>query len=227
MENNGLADNFTNTSTPVASAPAYLKIPANIFSILFHPLFIPAYITAYLLYLHPYAFAGIPQERKIFTLIPVIFNTFFLPAFSVFIMKQLGFVSSIRLQTQRDRVIPYITSMIFYFWIWYVARNTPDMPKELVAFLLATFLITIAGLMSNIYFKVSMHTMAAGALLVFFIWYAFASSVPVNTYLAAAILITGLVATSRLIAGAHTSFEIYAGLFIGAACQLISIFIAG
>ncbi|MFM2363547.1 MAG: hypothetical protein RLZZ316_2449 [Bacteroidota bacterium] len=226
MENIGLVNAPTNPAA-AAQSPFYLKIPAYIFSIIFHPLFIPAYVTAYLLYLHPYAFAGIPHNRKIFTLIPVVFNTVFLPAFSVFIMKQLGFVSSISLQTQRDRVIPYITSMIFYFWIWYVARNTPDMPKELVAFLLATFLITVAGLMSNIYFKVSMHTMAAGALLLFFIWYAFASSIPINIYLALAILITGLVATSRLLVAAHTSFEIYAGLFIGAACQLIAILIAG
>lgn len=221
--------NVTTTGQPVEPDATdhhlIIKFFAHIISVLFHPLFIPAYVTAFLLYLHPYTFAGIAENKKIFTLLPVVFNTVFLPAFSVFIMKQLGFISSITLKTQRDRIIPYITSMIFYFWIWYVSRNTPDMPVQLVAFLLAAFLISIAGLMSNIYLKISMHTMAMGALLVFFTWFALNTSVNINSYLAIVMLATGLVCSARMVVSTHTPFEIYAGLAVGGLCQLAAIFI--
>ncbi len=206
--------------------PAPVRLFGHIVSFFFHPLFIPSYITAFLVYADPYAFAGLPDKGKIFKVVSVIFSTAFLPFFSVALMKQLGFIKSIFLRSQKDRIIPYITCMVFYFWIWYVSKNLHDHPS-LVAMLLAVFLSCIVGMMANIYYKISMHGIAAGALFVFFIWLAFNSTMPFGTYLSIAIFITGLVCTARFIVSDHNAFEIYSGLLAGALCQLVAIGIAG
>jgi hypothetical protein len=206
--------------------PVPVRVFGHIVSFIFHPLFIPSYITAFILYADPYAFAAMSEKAKIFKLISVVFSTAFLPLFSVALMKQLGFVSSIMLRTQRDRIIPYIVSMIFYFWAWYVSKNLHDSPA-LTAMLLAVFLSCIAGMMANIYYKISMHGIAVGALFILFIWMAFNGTVAFGSWLAVATLITGLVCTARLIVSDHTGFEIYSGVLAGAICQLVAIGIAG
>jgi hypothetical protein len=195
-------------------------------SVVFHPLFIPAYIAAFLLFADPYAFAGYPARLKVFRLLSVVFATTFLPAFSIFLLKQLGFIKSVLLRTQRDRIIPYIICMIYYFWAWYVSRNLHE-STELVAMLLATFIASIAGLMANIYFKISMHGLAAGVMVTFFIWLAFSDIAATGGYMPAAVFIAGLVCTARFLVSDHNAWEVYAGLLAGVLCQLAAIGIAG
>jgi hypothetical protein len=205
--------------------PKAIRIAAHIVSFVFHPLFIPTYIAAYVVFLEPYAFADSTMKGKIFVVASIFLNTALFPAFSVFLMRQLRFIDSIFLRTQRDRIIPYITSMIFYFWAWYVARNN-HYDSALVAMLLGTFLSCIAGTMANIYFKISMHGLAVGALMVFFTWLTFISPVPMGVYLAVATFVTGLVCTARFIVSDHSPFEMYAALVAGAACQGVAILFA-
>ncbi len=205
------------------SAP--VRFFGHLISFVFHPLFIPSYIAAFLLYGDPYAFAGMTEKAKIFKLASVVFSTAFLPLFSVALMKQLGFIKSIFLREQKDRIIPYIVCMIFYFWAWYVSKNLHDHPA-FTAMLLAVFLSCIAGMMANIYFKISMHAIAVGALLLLFLWMAFSGSLATTVYLSVAIFTTGLVCTARFIVSDHNSFEIYSGLLVGALCQLVAIAIA-
>lgn len=205
---------------------SFLRLLAQFFSVLFHPLFLPTYVMAFMLYIHPFAFAGLVEKFKIFKLISVFFSTAFLPAFSVFLMRRLGFIESIMLRTQKDRIIPFVTSMIFFFWIWYVSKNQPENPPAITAFLLATFIANIAALMANIYFKISMHAIAVGALFIFFLWLSFISSFSLTFYLSVATIITGLVCTSRFIVSDHSTVEIYSGLLVGMVCQMAAIGIA-
>jgi hypothetical protein len=225
---NGETANFptVNVIRDKNNQPAVLRFFAQLVSFLFHPLFIPTYIAAYLLYEHPYAAAGLGEKLKLFRFFSVVFITAFLPAFSIFLMKQLGFIQSIFLHTQKDRIIPYIVSMVFYWWSWHVAKNLHYDPA-FIAMFLATFIGCIAGMMANIYFKISMHGIAVGALFVFFVWLAFSGTVTIGSYLALATIIAGLVCTARFIASDHNPVEVYAGLFTGMICQLIAIGIAG
>jgi hypothetical protein len=205
---------------------SFLRLLAQFISVLFHPLFLPTYVMAFMLYIHPFAFAGLVEKFKIFKLISVFFSSAFLPAFSVFLMRRLGFIESMMLRTQKDRIIPYVTSMIFFFWIWYVSKNQPENPPALTAFLLATFIANIAALMANIYFKISMHAIAVGALFVFFFWLSFTSAFSLTFYLSIATIVTGVVCTSRFIVSDHSTVEIYSGLLVGMVCQAAAIGIA-
>ncbi len=194
----------------------------NLVSFIFHPLFIPFYITCFLVFVHPFAFPGMDQKVKVFRVISVFMLTAFFPAFTVFLLRRLQFIRSIYLRTQKDRIIPYVASMFFYFWIFYVSKNLTDSSPLFVMLLLAVFISSIVSLMANIYFKISMHGIAMGVMLTFFVLVALRGDVAMGAVLALVAITAGLVCTARLLVSDHYPFEVYAGFLLGIVSQLLA-----
>jgi len=201
--------------------PLVIKLPAHFFSYVFHPLFIPLYVIAFLIFVHPSYFAGFTSNEKYRLLFSTALNTVLFPAFAVLLMKGLGFIKSIFLKTQQDRIGPYLSSMIFYFWTaWVFFKSSPQLSLVFPSFMTGVFLTTVVGLLSNIYFKVSMHAMGMGGAMGLFIIILMYNSMLMTWPLGIVILLTGIVCSSRLIVSDHTPKEIYLGLFFGFLCQL-------
>ena len=105
-----------------------VNILAHFFSYVLHPLFIPLYAISFLVFLHPSCFAGFAPYEKYRVLLTTALNTIFFPAFAVLLMKGLGFIKSVFLRTQQDRIGPYLSSMIFYFNIaWTFFKMDPQL----------------------------------------------------------------------------------------------------
>ncbi|MHA4843072.1 hypothetical protein ACX0G7_02855 [Flavitalea antarctica] len=220
--NGSLAQELPRVGPIGGHQPLPLRLFGHVVSYLFHPLFIPLYVTAFLLYIEPYAFAGLDPRQKLFKLIFVFFNTTFLPGFAVFLMYRLKLIKSMYLQTQRERIIPYAVAMVFYFWAWYVSKNQNENPEIFKVFLFGTFLAVCATWMLNINSKVSMHSTAMGGLMCFALLLSFTTQDPSGLYLAVAIFISGLVCTARFLVSDHSRSEIYLGLLSGIVCQLVA-----
>ena len=209
----------------IEQRPLVIKNPlirffAQFFSYLFHPLFITSYVIFFLIFVHPLAFAGFDFRDRAFRFIAIFFTTVFLPLFSVLIAWQLRLgIDSIHLRTQKERIIPYVMVMIFYWWAWHVYDNLPDIPPVAIHFLFGAFLSICVAWFCNIYFKISMHAVAMGGLIMFFCLFSFSDNFTSGIYLSLAIFIAGLVCTSRLILSEHNGFEIYSGLFVGILTQ--------
>lgn len=144
------------------------------------------------------------------------------PLVTVLLSKALGFVESIYLRTQKDRIIPYVACGVYYFWMWYVLRNQQQVPRLLVMLALAVFLASSLGLILNSFIKISMHAMALGVMVAFLLVLAFRTDINFGFYIALALLITGLVSTARLINSDHHPVEVYLGLFVGVLAELIA-----
>ncbi|MEP7237966.1 MAG: hypothetical protein ABI685_08880 [Ferruginibacter sp.] len=193
---------------------------AHCFSVVFHPLFIPFYVVAFLVYWHPSYFSGFSFYGKFEILRSVAVNTVLFPAFALLVMKGLGFVKSFLLHTQQDRIGPYLANMIFYFWMARVFFNyRPELTPVLATFMTGVFLTTAVALIANIFYKISMHAIGCGGMLGIFIIIMNSNSMLMTWPLSIALLITGLVCTSRLIVSNHTQKEIYMGLLVGLVCQ--------
>lgn len=212
-------------STPHSSW--LVRALANIVSILFHPLFIPTYICFFLVYVHPFAFAGASDLYKKIKLASIFTSTAFFPAFTVFMLRRLDFVSSIHLRTQKDRIIPIVASMVFYFWIFYVTKNQGGNPSELIQMLCATFVSTIIALTANNFMKISLHAIAMGVLVGFFVHLAWVSFIPMGLPMMVAILVAGLVGSARLALGEHTAKELVTGFVTGLVSMAISVWVVG
>ena len=205
--------------TPVQ--PGIVRFFAHLFSYVFHPLFIPLYITYFLAYIHPGYFVGFSDSGKSRLLLLVGLNAVAFPLITVLLLKGLGFIQSIFLRTQRDRIIPYIASMTFYFWAQYVLREQPAVPRILVAFMFGVFISSSMALIANIYNKISMHAIGMGGMIGLFLVIMQQDTMLMTWPLSLVILIGGIVCTSRMIVSDHRPKEIYSGLFVGLFCQFI------
>lgn len=201
----------------------FLRSFAYFFSVVFHPLFIPLYVVMFLIYCHPSYFTGVNSYTKMQLLLATFLNTVFFPAFAILIMKGLGFIKSVFLHTMQDRIGPYLSSMIFYFWMARVFfKFEPQLPLILASFMTAVFLTTAFALIANIFYKISMHAIGCGGIIGIFIIVMNSNTMLMTWPLSIAFLITGLVCTSRLLISDHTPKEIYMGLLVGLLCQFVA-----
>ncbi len=200
----------------------FLLIAAKVISYVFHPLFIPGYVFLFLTYWFPYEFAGLTEFQMKLKTFSIFWMTAFFPAFAVFLLWKLKLgVNNVFLRTQKERIIPFFITMFFYWWMFYLSKNMTDQPEVLKFFFCGMFISTAIGVVINNFIKISLHAMGVGgmlaALILFSLYYQTSLAIPISIGL----LITGIVCTSRFIAGSHTNTEMYIGLCTGAACQVI------
>ena len=205
--------------------PWPLKLAARLLSYVFHPLFIPVYVSAYLIYVYPYSFAALQPEQKGLRFISLFIITCFFPAVTVFLLWRLKFAESIMLRTQKERIIPYVACIIYYWWAFYVSRTLPGSPGILTYFLLGLFLSVSVALMANNYFKISMHGLGVGGAVAYFILLSSVSTEHIGQALALVTVLGGMVCTARLIISDHHPMEVYSGIFVGALCQLVGFWV--
>jgi hypothetical protein len=172
--------------------------------------------------LFPFEFAGITPWQLKMRLFGVFWLTAFFPAFAVFLLWRLKFSESIFLRTQKERIIPYIITMFFYWWMHYLSRNFTDQPAVLKFFYTGIFMATSAGLILNNYYKISLHGIGMGGASVSIILFAFYYHQPLGIVISAVLLGTGVVATSRLLVSDHSQKEVYMGLLVGGLCQAVA-----
>jgi hypothetical protein len=201
-----------------------IRFAARVVSVLFHPLFIPVYISAFVLYYTPIFPGFAPEDKGLLILRFLVMYSLF-PLVTILLAKGLGFIESIYLRNRKDRIIPYVACGLYYFWMWYVLRNQPEFPREMVTLALGIFLASSGGLVLNSYLKVSMHGLSMGVMITFMYLLALAVDANFGYYLSVATLITGLVCTARMINSDHTPAEVYVGLGIGILAQLIAYWI--
>lgn len=200
-----------------------IRVIANILSYVFHPLFIPVYIIWYLNVAHPTFFAGFPKMLKMITIVRFFLIYSFFPLVTVLLAKGLGFLDSILLKTQKERIIPYIACQIYFFFNAYVLRHQPEFPQEIIHLSIAIFFGATLGLIGNIFMKVSMHAISMGILVSFAGLLAFTQAASFNLLFSSAILIAGLVCTARLVLSTHNQREIYFGLLIGLISMMLGV----
>jgi len=201
------------------SQPAWIRFIATIISYVFHPLFIPVYLTYFVFTTRAYQFAGIDSWAKTLKLLLVFITCCFFPLISVLLLRALNFIDSIYLKTQKDRIVPYIICMTFYFSVWYYFKKNHEV-ADLVSMGLAIFNASVAGFLLNIIMKVSMHAIAVGVMTTFIAILAFNETVNLSLYLSIAFFIAGVVCTSRMIVSDHRPGEIYIGFIAGVLSQL-------
>jgi hypothetical protein len=207
-------------SIETKSNPLPVTLAAKLLSYVFHPLFIPTYIFIFLVYQVPYDFAGITEFQLKLRIFSIFWLTAFFPAFAVFLLWRLKFSESIFLRTQKERIVPYVVTMFFYWWMYYLSRNFTDQPIVLKFFYMGIFASTVLGLILNNYFKISLHAMGVGGAMTAIILFAMHYRLPLGISISVATLVAGLVCTARLLVSDHTQKEVYAGLIVGAFCQL-------
>ncbi len=206
------------------NTPTFLKYIGQFISYILHPLFIPTYFMLYLIQVLPYEFVGITEWQLTLRLFSVFWLTAFFPAFAVFLMWRLKLSESIFLRTQKERIIPYVITMFFYWWMYYLSRNFTDQPIALKFLYFGIFIATAMGLIANNFLKISLHAMGVGGLLTAVIMVGLHYSINNAIWVLLAIVITAIVISARMLVSDHTKQELIIGLSIGILTQVMAYF---
>ncbi len=209
---------------------------ALLFSLITHPLLMITYALVIYLKVNPFAF-GVPNIGLKMPLVLMVFVlTFFFPALVVFLLKKLDFVDSISLNTAKERIIPYIGTAVFFLWMYITTRSNPEIPTLFKSFVLGSIISLFLVFFVNNFSKISAHMAGIGGIVVFCfsMMYGLGGNTDMTSLLgntlgsrpvnlpSIAILVGGLVATSRLSLKAHSYQEIIGGLVVGVLGQIIA-----
>ncbi|WP_170179779.1 hypothetical protein [Flavivirga rizhaonensis] len=187
-------------------------------SYIFHPLLMPVLGVIFYFFKSP---RFIPEEIVKAKLVSLFILTIILPILLYFLLKTLGKVKSIYLESTKERIIPLILNCLVII-IVLQRIITPSQIIELYFFFVGILISTMACLMLAFFkFKASIHMIAISGLFMFLVILSIHFSININGILALMSIIMGAVATSRLHLNAHDYKELIMGVFIGMVPQLI------
>lgn len=192
----------------------FLRIAAY----LFHPLLMPM-LGAFVYYTVTRRFFE-PQiiQTKLVALLIV---TVCIPIVSFYLLRNLGWISSMQLETVRERKAPLMIQCVLLLMVLKMVYNPYDTPELYFFFVGVLFSTLAAFVLTVLEFKASLHMMGVSGV-TFFV---FGLSVHFSTNLLPALgllfFVNGWVASSRLYTRSHTAVELAAGAFLGLMPQLI------
>jgi len=186
--------------------------------------------------MNPYSFVIQDEKMKFLLIFNVIMLTVFFPLFSIFMMKMLDFIKSYKMEDKSERIAPLVATGVFYLWLFVNLKDNTTIPVALSFFILGSTIGLFMSLLLNSFTKISLHTVGVGGLLagMFFIKYMFVyETFTVNTpfgmlsisttlVLILAIIIAGLVGTSRLLLKAHDEMDVYGGYIVGIFSMIVA-----
>ena len=197
-----------------------MQFAARAISYLFHPIFMP--LIGLWLAFNSNSRLNYFNEWETVKVIYILFaiHTILLPLLSLWVMKRARMISSFQLPTRKERTLPYIMTILFIGMAYY-NFNQINFPEVLMSMMFGMIILLGVALGINFFWKISMHTLGAGALAGG--WLALSEVLEFNgiSVFSILIIIVGLVGTARLVLHAHKSMEVYAGAIVGFFVQYI------
>jgi len=181
-------------------------------SVIFHPLVMPT--LAFLLLMNSgFYFALLSFDAKKILLLVIFLSTFLLPLIS---LALIGLNTRFKpdLDKNTDRVVPLLSTAIFYYVGYYALGRMHVYPVYRV-FLISSILIIVILMLISVRWKISVHMAGIGGLIGAIIALSLRLGLNSSLLLAGLIGIAGLIGSSRLILGKHTPRQIYAGFLTG------------
>lgn len=193
---------------------------ARFFSALFRPIYYP---TVGILALLCFSYLKmLPWPFKLWILGVVIVNTIILPAIFVSLYRHWKGWKRIHLRYQSNRVVPYIIHILCYVLTYYIMR-AQHMPHFMLGILVVAILIQTVCLIINVWWKVSVHSAGAGGLIGGLYAYSLLFGFDPVWWLCVAILLAGVVQTSRMVLRQHSLAQVLVGTFVGVVCGYVGI----
>jgi hypothetical protein len=186
---------------------------AKIFSVIFHPLLMPVYGLA-IIFSAPTLFGYLPfNVKKLFMLI-VLVNNVFLPVSLMPFLYHRGVITTWTLDDRRERLIPLLLTTLLYGATSVIIFRFP-LPLFLKTFLYGAFFLSAVVTLINLRWKISIHAVAAGALIAMVLILSFRMYTPLVWHFISVVVISGIVLSSRLKLNNHNPLQVWFGLFTG------------
>ena len=183
-------------------------------SIIFQPIFVPLYSLFILFNADTYITNAVqPEIKKIIYLITLA-NTIILPIGVFYYFYKTKLIQSFHMHTAKERSLPFLTTIVFHLSTFYLFSRMP-VPSLFTNLIIGAVLSVGAAFVINLKWKVSIHMLGMGGLLVTIVGLIQRYQVDVIPLVIALVLLSGIVGYSRLKLDAHTPLQVYVGFILG------------
>jgi hypothetical protein len=186
---------------------------AKIITIIFHPVLMPVYGMA-IIFSAPTLLGYLPFNIKKLLLLIILVNNILLPVSLMVFFMQRNIISSWSISERKERNIPLIVITVLYGTTSFIVFNFP-IPLFLKSFIFGTAFLSLIVTLVNFWWKISIHSVGAGALIGLVMALSLKMLTPLEWHLILTLIIAGLVLSSRLKLNHHSPLQVWAGLFTG------------
>lgn len=192
---------------------------ARFFSFLFHPVFMPLIGLFIILNSGIYS-ESIPADYSRFLYLIVFLCHVLLPLSLIPAMIYLKHIDNYYINEKQQRVIPLLfTSVCFYIGYYIITKFSQSILINY--FLLSSAIIVFGLFLVTWLWKISLHMAGIGGLTGLIIVLSRLYHINLAIVLSTVILISGILASSRLALGAHSVTQILVGYLFGMAVMLL------
>ena len=154
-------------------------------------------------------------------LIALFIVTVCIPVVSFFLLRNLGWIHSVQLETTRERKAPLMIECVLLLMVLKMVYNPFDTPELYFFFVGILFSALAAFVLAVLEFKASLHMMGIAGVTFFVLGLSVHFTTNLLIALSLLLFANGWVASSRLYTRSHTMVEIIAGIFLGVMPQII------
>lgn len=192
----------------------FITICSNILSWVFVPLLMPVYGIILIFSLSFLSYAPF-HTKLVFTLI-VFGANFIVPMLLVLLLKKLGLIDDIGLNGRRERLIPYIITIVCLAGTG-LFLYLKMAPLWVAMFYAGGALAGLINLIVNFRWKISAHAAGIAGVVAMLIQVIKEgpSSEGMEWWIVGAIIIAGLLGSARIWLGRHTLLQVLAGSAVG------------
>lgn len=187
---------------------------SRILSYILHPLMIPLFATSAIMLRPDIYTIVLPAYLKIWFISVIVVFTIIIPVAGVLILKKLKAITSIEMNKRGERTIPLLIASSSFMALLFSLRSTNMPPIFLYLLYSATFAL-LAGLLINMVYKISLHTLGWSALAATLTAVSIRIGISLLLYILIAWLLAGVAGYARLKQNAHNQTQVYLGYVAG------------
>ena len=191
-----------------------MRIAARALSYAFHPLLFTTYLVIILgLFMPRFLLVPAAATWRFAGFVAVI--TFVFPAANLVMLKAFGTISSLEMESRKDRIVPFIMITLFYAVVCAMFFYKVTVNVNFNKLMLIVTAMTAVATIATLFFKISVHSLSLGG--------AIGILMPLNKVadgellypVVGLIVLAGMVISSRLYLQVHTVREVGYGASIG------------
>ena len=191
---------------------------AQLISFIFQPLLMPTLGMIFLFQVDSFAFQ--PIGYKTYVLLGTLLFSALIPMIGITILRKIGLVSTLFISNRRERTIPYLITLILYV-VYIIFLRRAAMPNWIVAMVIGSTVSIILITIINIKWKFSAHLSGMGGLTAAVFVVAYQLDYNPFWIFVGMIMLSGIVASSRIILRAHTPLQTLGGFCLGVICVAV------
>jgi len=199
---------------------AAINVMAKVLSDVFRPSYFP-FMSFVLLLMFTYL-SQLPFMFKVSLLAMVYITTILMPSMGVYAYRKARGLTRQELLLRHNRIVPYVLHIISYGFLLHLL-NSISAPTFVGTIIVVSLLVQCVCTAITMVWKISMHSAGVGAIMGVLVAYSSIFNFNPVWWLCLAILVSGLVNSSRMLLRQHTLGQVLGGTLVGFLCGLVGL----